>query len=35
VEEFVRFNGLFGRSQVVVSKGKPRPADDKYAGLVS
>ncbi|RJR19654.1 MAG: methyltransferase domain-containing protein [Desulfobacteraceae bacterium] len=31
VEEFFKETGLFERPSLFVSKGKPRPADDKYA----
>jgi SAM-dependent methyltransferase len=33
VEDFFNEVGTFGRPQVFVSKGKPRPRDDKYAPL--
>lgn len=33
VEDFFRAAGLFGKPQVFLSKGKPRPPDDKYAHL--
>ena len=33
VEEFFRRGGIFSSPQVFVSKGKPRPRDDKYAHL--
>jgi len=32
VEDFFRESGLFGRPTLFVSKGKPRPMEDKYAG---
>lgn len=33
VEEFFEAAGVFEQSKVFVSKGKPRPKDDKYAGM--
>ena len=33
VEDFFKSTGLFDAPQVYISRGKPRPADDKYAHL--
>jgi len=33
VEDFFRDSGIFEKPKVFVSKGQPRPQDDKYAGL--